>query len=327
METTMKAIAFRQYGTADVLQKLDMPQPTLAPDQVLVRVAAAGVNPSDPLFRSGALKLFIRVQLPFIPGLDIAGTVAEVGAEVKRFRPGDRVYAMLPNSKMGGYAEYAAVDEKSLAPIPAGVSFTDAAAVPCAALTSLQALRDEAEVKPGTRVLVNGASGGVGSFAVQIAKAMGAHVTAVTSSRNIEFAKQLGADEAFDYTSGDITKGAMRFDVVFDAVGLVPFARWKNILRPGGVGVTVNLILGSPIAKLRARLTGGGKRWKSLLVKPIGADLEQLNTWLASGAVRPMIEQCYPLDQAREAHRQIETKRTRGKLVLTVDPQLTEGAR
>jgi NADPH:quinone reductase-like Zn-dependent oxidoreductase len=238
---------------------------------------------------------------------------------VTQFRVGEPVYAMLPNSTMGGYAEYAAVEAASVARIPAGMTFTDAAAVPCAGLTALQALRDFAHVKPGMNVLVNGASGGVGSFGVQIAKAMGAHVSAITSTRNLELVRGLGVDAVIDYTSTDITAGEPRYDVVFDAVGLVPFGKWQRVLRPGGVGVTVNLILGSPIAKLRARLFGGGRKWESLLVKPAGDDLTVLNDWLMSGSVRPVIDKTYPLSGAADAHRYIESKRVRGKLVLMVD--------
>lgn len=325
MSKTMKAVVFRKYGGIEVLEHAELPQSTPAPGKILIRVAAAGVNPSDALFRSGALKMFLRLKMPFIPGLDVAGIVENAGDSASRFKPGERVYAMLPNTEMGGYAEYALVDAESIAPIPTHLSFAQAAVVPCAALTALQALRDKAKLKAGDRVLVNGASGGVGSFAVQIARAMGAHVTGVTSKANLEFVRQLGASAVVDYTAGDVTQSEQRFDVIFDAVGMVPFARWKRILNVGGVAVTVNPILGSPLARWMARFNGGGRRWESLLVKPLGTDLKQLNTWLESGVVCPIIESYYPLEAVAEAHRRIESKRTRGKLVLIVDKSLMEG--
>jgi NADPH:quinone reductase-like Zn-dependent oxidoreductase len=265
--------------------------------------------------------MFVRLKLPFIPGLDIAGIVAEVGSAVTGFRAGDAVYAMLPNTTMGGYAEYAAVAESNVAHLPSNLTFTEAAAIPCAALTALQALRDEAQVKPETRVLIYGASGGVGSFAVQIAKTLGAHVTALCGGRNVEFVGSLGADEVIDYTQTDIMAEKKRHDVVFDAVGVYPFGKWKRILHPRGTLVTVNPILGNPIQKLLARFDTDRRQLKSLLVQPSGTDLEILNDWIASGKLRPIIDQCYPLAKAAEAHRYSETKRVRGKLVLIVDQQ------
>jgi NADPH:quinone reductase-like Zn-dependent oxidoreductase len=321
MEQRMRAIGFSQYGGADVLETLNAAKPTISAETVLIRVIASGVNPSDPLFRSGALRNFVRLKLPFIPGLDVAGIVAEVGSAVTRFRPGDAVYAMLPNTRMGGYAEYAAVAQSSVAHCPANLTFVEAAAIPCAALTALQALRDQARVKSGLHVLINGASGGVGSFAVQIAKAFGAHVSATCSGRNIEFVRSLGADEVIDYTQIDITAGKPNYEVIFDAVGVYPFGKWKLMLRPRGTLVTVNFIFGNPLQKLLARFDANHRQLKSLLVQPNGADLEMLNQWIISGKLRPIIDQCYPLAEAAEAHRYSETKRVRGKLVLLVDEQ------
>lgn len=318
----MHAVGFRRYGSPEVLEALDVVQPSLTPTSVLIRVVAAGVNPSDPLFRSGELRFFIRLKMPFVPGLDIAGVVEQVGSAVTHFRPGDAVYAMLPNTTMGGYAEYAAVDEKSVAPLPSHLTFGEAAAVPCAALTALQALRDFVSITSGTKVLINGASGGVGSFGVQIAKALGAHVTAVCSTRNIDFVRGLGADDVVDYSQTDVTAVKSRYEVVFDAVGLYPFAKWKTLLNRRGTLVTVNPIIGNPLQKFLTRFDREGRQLKSLFVEPKGSDLESLNVWIESGTVRPFIDQCYPLSQAAEAHRYSETKRVRGKLVLILDEEL-----
>ena len=319
MQEVMNAVAFQRYGGAEVLEAFERPIPPIEPDGVLIRVAAAGVNPADAVMRSGGLKYFARIQFPFIPGLDVAGVVERVGAQVTRFRPGDSVYAMLPNTVMGGYAEYAAVAEHAAAQLPADLPMIDAAAIPCAALTALQGLRDHAQVKPGTRVLINGASGGVGSFSVQIAKALGAHVTAVTSARNLDLVKGLGADEGIDYTRGPLRSIGSRFNVVFDAVGLLGYRTVQTLLERGGVGVTVNPLRGNPIAQVRARLAG--RRWTAFFVKPSGSDLEMLNGWLADGRLRAVIDRCYPLDEAAEAQRYSETKRVRGKIVLVVDNQ------
>jgi len=318
---TMTAIAFSQYGDASVLQRMERPVPSLAPDQVLIRVAAAGVNPADWVIRSGQLRRFVRIQFPFVPGLDVAGVVEAAGANVTRFKPGDRVSAMLPNTKNGGYAQFAAVAETSIAPVPAGLALIDAAAMPCAALTALQALRDKVTLKPGARVLIHGAAGGVGSFGVQIARILGASVTGTCSARNIDFVRDLGADDVIDYSREDVTARQGHYDVIFDAVGLVGFGRWRQALKPGGEVVTVNPVRGNPALQVLARLTGS-KRLRALFVRPDGQDLAQLNQWAAEGQIRPIIDRQYPLAEAVAATRQSEGKHVRGKLVLIVDPAL-----
>jgi NADPH:quinone reductase-like Zn-dependent oxidoreductase len=317
----MQAIGFRRYGGPEALESLEASAPTLAPDAVLIQVAAAGVNPADWALRSGRLRFAVRLKLPFVPGSDVAGLVAAVGPGVTRFRPGDAVYAMLPTSAGGGYAPYAAVAEREAASAPPGLSFAEAAAVPLAGLTALQALRDHAGLAAGARVLINGASGGVGSFAVQIAKAMGARVTAASSRRNAELARGLGADEVIDYTSEDVTAAGAGYDVILDTASTHPFGRWRRALAPKGVVVTV---APTPANFVVARLTrlGGGRRLEMFLVRPSGADLELLSGWITSGRVRPLIDRYYPLADAIAAHRHSESRRARGKLVLLVEPEL-----
>ena len=222
---TMRAMGFKRYGPAEVLEPLEVKRPMLAPGTVLIRVTAAGMNPADALLRSRRLRLVARSSLPFVPGADVAGVVEAVGSAVTRFRRGDAVYTMLPSIGGGGYAGYAAVAEETVAIAPPSLSLTEAAAVPLAALTALQALRDEAKLERGARVLVNGASGGVGTFAVQIAGALGARVVAATSARNAGLVSGLGAEEVLDYASQDVTVGEARYDVVFDAVGVYSFRR------------------------------------------------------------------------------------------------------
>ena len=191
------------------------------------------MNPADWALRGGRLRPFVRLKLPFVSGSDVAGVIEAVGAAMTKFVPGETVYAMTPTTTGGAYAEYVTVAADNVARVPSGLSLEEAAAVSLVALTALQALRDKAELMAGDHVLINSASGGVGSFAVQISKAMGAQVTAMCSERNIELVRGLGADEIIDYTRGDITAARPRYDVVFSAVNTLPFLRWRRALRPG----------------------------------------------------------------------------------------------
>jgi NADPH:quinone reductase-like Zn-dependent oxidoreductase len=205
--------------------------------------------------------------------------------------------------------------------MPPGLAFEEAAGVPLAALTALQALRDEANLSAGDHVLVNGASGGVGTFAVQISRAIGARVTAVSSGRNADLVGGLGVDEFLDYTREDVTAGKPRYDAVFDTVNVLPFRKARRVLKPNGVFVTVNPFIGrlSPGWLSRFR---DGRRIESLLVRPDGGDLERVGAWIGAGEVTPVIERSYPLADAVEAHRRSESRRARGKLILVVDEEL-----
>lgn len=324
MEQKMRAWGFRRYGPSGVMEQIEVEKPRAASDEVLVRVAAAGINPVDWRLRSGQLRFATRLKMPFVPGSDVAGIVEAVGPGVTRFRPGDAVYAMLSTLAGGGYAGYATVAERDAARVPSGISFVEAAAVPLAALTALQALRDKAELRPGDRVLVNGASGGVGSFAVQIATAMGARVTGASSSRNADLVRGLGAEEVLDYTREDVTAGEERYDAVFDAANVLSFRKVRRVLRPDGAFVTVNPVIGI-MPRWPARFRGG-RRLRSVLVRPSGADLEMLSIWISEGRVKPMVDRSYPLTDVIEAHRYSEGGRARGKIVLVVDGSLAEEA-
>lgn len=314
----MRAVAFSHYGAADVLEIIEVAKPSLRPNDILVRNIAAGINPTESIFRSGQFRLILRLKLPFVPGSDIAGVVEAVGSNVTRFQPGDAVSAMLPTPKGGGYAEYVAVDADSAAAKPSSLSFVEAAALPLVGLTALQALRDQAQLQPGDHILINGASGGVGHVAVQIAKAMGAQVTATCSTANVELVRSLGADRIIDYKQEDVTAGKEQYAIIFDAVGVYPFERWRRALLPKGRLVTVNLLFGNPLNRALSRLTGA-QRLLAVAVQPSGSDLEQLNAWVASGQLHPHIDQAYPLSEAVSATEYSESKRVRGKLVLIVD--------
>lgn len=323
MNQMMQAMGFRRYGSVNVIEPLTLTQPTPGPDSVLIRIVAAGINPVDRRIRSGQLRLVLWIKLPFVPGYDIAGVVAAIGAQVTQFRPGDLVYAMTPLRQGGGYAEYAVVAAQHIAHAPPGITCTQAAGTPLAALTALQALRDKANLQPGQHVLVYGASGGVGSFAVQIARVLGAQVTAVSSGRNRELVTDLGADTVLDYTCDDITTHRDRYDVILDAVDVLSFRRVQSALRPGGVLVSVNPFIEKLLPTWMLRFWGG-RRLRSILVEPNRTDLEQLGRWITAGQVCPLIDQTYPLRDAAAAHTYSASQRARGKLVLVVDTALAE---
>ena len=321
MEQKMRAVGLRRYGPPEVLEALEVERPEPGPDGVLIRVAAAGVNPADCLLRSGAFRFVVRQKMPFVPGADVAGVVEAVGPNVTRFGVDDPVYAMLPNTAGGGYAEFAVASAATVAPAPPGLTLGEAAAVPLAALTALQSLRDEAGMAPGAHVLVNGASGGVGTFAVQIARTIGARVTAAASGRNADLVRGLGADEVLDYTREDVTLGEARYDVVFDAVNVLSFKKVRRVLGPNGVFVTVNPFVARLTPGWLSRFRGG-RRIESVLVRPDGGGLEQIGDWISAGEVKPVIDDSYPLEDAAIAHHRSETRRTRGKLVLFMDKKL-----
>jgi NADPH:quinone reductase-like Zn-dependent oxidoreductase len=312
----MKAVLYRRHGPPEVLEYADAPEPVIRNHQILVKVHAASVNPVDWKFRSGTPRIpFLR--LPRIPGLDIAGEVVRVGNAVSRFKTGDAVYGMLAAFSGGGCAEVAAVPERNAAIKPRNLTFEEAAAVPVAAMTALQAMRDHGRIKRGDRVLINGASGGVGSFAVQIAKAYGAEVTAVTSRKNLDFVKGLGADRGIDYTAEDFTKSDLSFDIIFDPVASRSFTECKPRLSPKGVYIStlpsldtiLRIIIGSIV---------GGKRARLVNLRARASDLELLTEWTEAGKIHPMIDRTFPLSNTAEAHAYSEAGHARGKIVICI---------
>ncbi len=310
----MKAMIIRGYGGADVLEYEEVEVPKIKPDDLLVKVHAAGVNPVDWKIRKGMLKIISGNKFPMILGFDLAGVVLEIGSQVSGFQVGDKIYGSLPLPG-GAYAELAAVPQQVVAAKSEHISFEEAAALPVAALTALQSLRDQADIQPSHSVLVNGASGGVGIFAVQIAKALGADVTGVCSSKNLDFVKSLGADYLIDYTQQNFTQNQIQYDIIFDAVAKQTFGQCKKVLKPNGVYITT---LPSVPNLLSIGLTSifGSQKAKFILAQPNTADLLYLNELIADGKLRVVIDCTYPLEELAAAHIYSESERARGKIVI-----------
>ena len=309
---TMKAIVVHEYGGPEVLKYEDAPKPEPKEDQILVRVMAAGVNPVDEASRSQKYAKFFGITLPFIPGYDIAGVVEKIGAKITRFRTGDPVYAYLSLKDGGGYAEYAVATEVEAAPKPQSITFGEAAGVPVVALTAWQALIDTAKLSAGQTVLIHGGSGGVGTFAVQIAKARGAKVIATASTANQDLLKQLGADVAIDYTKQKFEDVAKDVDVVLDSVGKDTLARSYGVVKKGGFIVTL-------VARIdQGELDKHSIRGASLGVEPNSSQLTEIGKLIDEKKIKVVVSQTFPLSEAMKAQQQVATGHTRGKIVLRV---------
>ena len=325
--TPMQAIVYRCYGSPEVLTLESRPKPTPADNEVLVKVHAAALNPLDWHYMRGSpyiMRFSSGLGAPEDPrmGVDYAGTVEAVGKSVTRFKPGDEVFG----GKDGAFGEYVAVrEDRAISPKPANVTFQQAAAVPIAALTALQALRDKGHVQPGQKVLVNGASGGVGTFAVQIAKSYGAEVTGVCSTRNVELVRSIGADHVIDYTQKDFTAGGERYDLIIDNVGNHSLLSLKGVLTPKGKLVMVGGPKGDWIGPLARPV-------KAMIVAPFVSqqlgmmlaefrqpDLDFLGELMRSGKMTPVIDRQYTLKETPAAMAYLEEGRARGKVVINVD--------
>jgi len=320
----MKAVVVPRFGPSDVLELVDVPRPEPGPGDVLVEVHAAGVNPRDWLIRSGRYPFrALLPRFPFILGSDVSGVVAAVGGRVRDFRKGQEVYAMVPSSRgFGGYAEYVAVPADAVAPKPSNMSHAEAAGVPLAALTARQALLDDARLKPGQRVLILGASGGVGSYAVQIARSHGLEVTGVCSGRNLDFVRGLGAGRVIDYQTEPFLDTGEVYDAVFDVIGKESLKRCASVLTGGGVYVTTiprpRMFRDSLLSRLRSLLPGERRKSRVVLVRSRGAELAELARLAEAGELVTHVDRVFPLAEAAAAHDASRTFRTRGKLVLAV---------
>ncbi|MEV7341977.1 NADP-dependent oxidoreductase [Streptomyces sp. NPDC093544] len=310
MSVRMHAIVQSAFGGPEVLtyQETDVPEP--GPGEVLLRVAGAGVNPGDTVLRSGRVPGV--VTLPWTPGNDVAGVVERVGQGVTRFEPGDEVYGMLPVSRRGAYAEYTAAPADALAPRPKNLDLVHAGAVPLVAFTAWQALAVLAGVRPGDRVLIHAAAGGVGHVAVQLAKEFGAHVIGTARAANHQFLRGIGADELIDYTATDFRTAVAPVDTVLDLVGGSYGPRSLDVLRPGGLLIGASIDPGTDEAQATAR----GLRYVWVTAEPSGEVLERVTERIEAGRLRVTVHRTYPLAEAAAAHRAIEEKRTTGKIVL-----------
>lgn len=322
----MKAIVYDKYGPPDVLELKEIEKPIPEDNQVLVKVHASSVNYGNLVLLKGEpflARLFFGPIKPkySIPGGDIAGLVEAVGRNVKQFQPGDEVFGDLSGCGWGGFAEYVSVPENVLAPKPSHLSFEEAAAVPMAAVTALQSLRNKGRVKSEQKVLIYGASGGVGTFAVQIAKAFGAEVTGVCSTRNVEIIRSIGADHAIDYTKEDFSKKADVYDLIIGANGYQPISVYKRALSPNGIFVHVG---GSGTQMFQAMVLGpwismtGKKKIGSFLQRPNQKDLFFIRELLETGKIKPVIDRQYQLSEVQEAFRYFEKGHAQGKVVITM---------
>jgi NADPH:quinone reductase-like Zn-dependent oxidoreductase len=321
----MKAIVRTQYGPPEVLRFTEVEKPTPKANEVLIKLYAASVNPLDLFSLRGAplVRLIPGLRTPKQPvlGCDIAGRVEAIGGHVKQFQPGDEVFGVTGFAG-GGFAEYACAIEDKLALKPANCSFEEAAAVPIAAITALQGLRDKGRIQPGHKVLVDGASGGVGTFAVQIAKSFGADVTAVCSTRNVDTARSIGADHVIDYTREDFTQSGQRYDLIVGANAHHSIFDYRRALSQGGIYVIVGgglpqIFQAMLLAPLLSRI--GSKKTCFFVANINQKDLVSLKGLLEAGKIVPVIDRRYPLSDAAEALRYLEGRHAQGKIVLTVE--------
>ncbi len=304
----MKAVLINKYGHNNVVEIKDVLQPKPGPSEVLIRVRAAGVNPVDWKIREGMMRTVLGEAFPMVLGRECAGEIAETGTSVKRFKKGDHIIAITDIRRLGSFAEYAVAPEQTVYFKPDNISFEEAASIPIAGLTALRSLRDAGEMRAGKKVLVIGAAGGVGHFAVQIAKVLGAEVTAVCRGANADFVKGLGADEVIDYTREDFTKGSKRYDIIFDAVAKRTFEECKGVLTPNGIYIRTLPNEGAT--------EDGGKKAKNVPGGPTPEDMDWMKARIEERRIRVAIDKVYPLDQAREALAYSETEKVRGKIVL-----------
>jgi NADPH:quinone reductase-like Zn-dependent oxidoreductase len=332
----MRAYVLKRYGGPEGALLSDVPAPVPRPRDILVAVRAAGLNPVDFKFRQGKLRPILRPRLPFVLGNELAGEVIAVGKGVTRFRAGDRVFARVAKDRAGAFAEQACVDEDDAAHMPRNLDFTTAAAVPLAGLTALQALRDELRVKPGQQVFISGGAGGVGTFAIQIAKWLGAHVTTTASKRGEALVRSLGCDQVIDYTVQDISSVERRFDAGFDLIGGKTLQQMFEIMKPGTSIVSVAALPEPQTAirdlggrrilaavfwlisygiRSRARRAGIGYRY--LFMHPSGSDLALLAGLIERGNLKAIVDRTYPFAKIAEALDYVESGRAKGKVVIT----------
>ena len=312
----MKAMLIRKYGDPDVFELGDIEVPEIHVDEILLKVHSSSVNPIDTKIRQGALKRFIRLKMPAILGCDVSGEVVKIGNRVSKFQVGDRVYAYTGIKKNGGYAQFVAIPELYAALVPENLIMTEAGTVPAVGMTAYEAFTVHAPVRKGMKVLINGAAGGVGSYAIQIAKHFEAEVTAVCSTGKIDLAKQLGADKIIDYKKRNIFESDNRYDIILNCVRGIGFNKFRNMLKPEGRLV---IIAGSPLEIPLMKISNllSSRKTIPFFVKTNGAILKSLSALIKSGEVRPVIQKIYSWKELPQAHRDFEAGKIAGKIGIT----------
>ncbi|MES2127697.1 MAG: NADP-dependent oxidoreductase [Pseudomonadota bacterium] len=332
----MKAFFITRYVKADVLTAGDLPMPVLGDDDVMVQVHAAGVNPLDNKIRSGEFKLLLPYKMPLILGNDVAGVVVGVGARVRRFKPGDEVYARPDDARIGGFAEFIAIREDALARKPANLSMEEAASLPLVALTAWQALAEKGQLKRGQRVLIHAGSGGVGTVAIQLARYLGATVATTASAGNAAMLKELGADIVIDYKSEDFATRLQDYDLVLDTQGGATLKKSLDVLRPGGklIGIAgppdpafasergvngfVSLVMRLLSHGIRSAAGRRGASYAFHFMTASGAQLDEITRLVEAGHIRPVVERVFPFAQTGQALDYVERGRVKGKVVVKV---------
>lgn len=332
----MKAFVVTKYGSKDGVQLADMPVPELRADDVLVQIHAAGVNPLDFKVSKGEFKLILNYQLPHILGNELAGVVVEIGSKVQRFKPGDEVYARPAKDRVGTFAEFIAICEDDLALKPKTLSMEEAASIPLVGLTAWQALIEKGNLKQGQKVLIHAGSGGVGSFAIQLAKHVGAFVATTTSTANVSWVKELGADIVIDYKKDDFEQVLQGYDLVLNSLDNQTLAKSLRVLKPGGKLISISgppdpafaketglpWFVGLVIRLLSFRIRRSAKArdvsYSFLFMRADGKQLGEISSLLDSGFIRPIVDRVFPFEFTKEAMAYVESGRTKGKIVIKV---------
>ena len=335
----MQALILTAYGKAGALALAEVARPTVAPGEILVRVHAAGINPVDNAIVKGEFKPLLKFALPAVMGSDLAGVVVEVGAGVTRFKVGDAVFASVFDTGRGALAELVAVPEQMAAHKPANLDFVQAASIPMVGLTAWQAFHEHAPVKPGQKVFIPAGSGGIGTFAIQLAKQLGAHVATTTSTGNVALVRSLGADDIIDYTQQQFTEVLQGYDTVLGTVRGDGLEQALHIVRPGshvvsligpptaefarkrGLNLVLRFVMGLLSRKIKGLAKRRGAHYSFMFIRPDGAQLAQIGQLLAAGRIRPVIDRVFPLVQAQDALAYLAQGRARGKVVVRMVEQ------
>jgi NADPH:quinone reductase-like Zn-dependent oxidoreductase len=313
----MKAAVIQQYGGPEVIKIVEMPRPVPGPGELLIKIYATSINPVDWKIRKGNLKMMLSKKFPKILGIEFAGIIEEIGDDVTDFKKGQRVFAG-KGYEGGGYAEYNVAEASRTVVIPDNISFEEASTMAVAGMTALQGLRNKGKIKPGMDVIVNGASGGVGTYAVQIAKVLGANVTAVCSAKNFDMMKKLGVDTVIDYKTTNFTRLPKKYNIIFDAVGYRTFWQTVRVLKKKGIYVNISPSIPLYITSLITRLNPG-KKSKGFMLRPDMNDLKEVMQMISDRKIRVVIDKVFPFEKLSDAHAYSESERAKGKIVISIN--------